>query len=184
MTLGETSNLQQQIDALKSQMSALAEGGKLRQTGAGADRVGVPQIHDHGGVGNGGSISRNFLLFTFPVGDLAAVVAFPRPSYRLLDNIVRPTGVFGATQRFTATAGTAGSGADVDIVLEASTDRSAWTVVATIVLDGSVEVDTTSFVSNWHWKPSGGSAEYLRVRCSVMSAGTPPKDVYATFDWD
>lgn len=123
------------------------------------------------------------LVFAFPEEDLSAAVLLPRPSFPLLDMFQRP--IAEKWQRFRATAGTVGSGANSDIVLESSTNRSSWTVRATLALDASTEVeaggpDVAAAFSGWLWDPA---TEYLRARCSTMDASTAPKDVWASFEW-
>ena len=126
--------------------------------------------------GNGRAI-----VFVFPDESLSAAVFMPRPSFRLLDKFPAPTAE--ANQRFTVIAGTAGSGANSDGVLESAVSPfSSWTVQATVALDASQEVEVDGvFTGDWVWDPS---TEKLRVRCSLMDAGTAPKDVTAVFDYD
>lgn len=123
------------------------------------------------------------LLFAYPDANLATGIFVPRPSMRLLTMFQRPAAE--KWQRFTVTAGTAASGADVDVVLQSSTDRSAWTTRATIALDASAAAevggpDVANAFSGWIWNPA---TEYLRVNCTTMSAGTAPIDVWASFEW-
>ena len=125
--------------------------------------------------GNGRAIT-----FVFPEEDLSAAVFMPRPSWRLLDKFPAPTAE--ANQRFTVSAGTPGSGANSDVVLESAVSPfNSWTIQATIVLDASQEVEIDGvFTSDWVWNPA---TEKLRVRCSLMDAGTAPRDVVAIFDY-
>ncbi len=168
-----------ELQALKSRVNAISTGaGEVRSTGGGVGQVGVLRTHGHEGTGDGGAIADRALLFMFPDEDLAAGIFLPRPSYRLLTKFVAPTSE--TDQRFTVTAGTVGSGANSDVVLESSTDRSGWTIRATINLDAQVEDSVASF-GGWTWNPV---TEYLRVRCTLMDAGTAPADVSALFDWD
>lgn len=126
--------------------------------------------------GNGRAI-----VFVFPDQSLLASVFMPRPSWLLLDKFPAPTAE--ANQRFTVLAGTAGSGANSDIVLESATAPfTSWTIRATVALDAQTEDEVDGiFIGDWVWNPS---TEKLRVRCSLMDAGTAPKDVTAVFDYD
>lgn len=119
------------------------------------------------------------LVFVFPEESLSAATFIPRPSFTLLNKLSAPTAE--GNQRFTVQAGTVGSGANSDVLLEsATTPFSLWTARAALALDASAEVSTSSF-SGWTWNPS---TEKLRTRCSLMNAGTAPKDVSAVFDYD
>lgn len=123
-------------------------------------------------------IHARVITFSFPDEELSAAVFLPRPSWMLLDKLPTPTAE--ANQRFTVTAGTAGTGTNT-IVLESSTDRSAWTIQATVSLDTAIEDEIDGvFTSDWVWDPA---TEYLRVRCTAVG-GTAPKDVTAVFDYD
>ena len=121
--------------------------------------------------------SGHVIVFAFPDESLSAAVFLPRPSFRLLDKL--PVTTAEANQRFTVTAGTVGSGTNT-VVLESSTDRSAWTIQATAALDAVTEIVVDGvFTADWVWNPT---TEYLRVRCSAL--GTAPKDIVALFDYD
>lgn len=50
-------NIAQRLRTLESRLNSIMEGGKLRQQGDGANRLGVVQIHPHTGTGTGGTIS-------------------------------------------------------------------------------------------------------------------------------
>ena len=120
------------------------------------------------------------LVFSFPAEDLAAGVLLPRPSWPLLSWLDDPTST--TDQRLTIHAGTVGSGANSDLLLETD-DNLAFTsptVQATLALDALSTISTVTFTASWVWDVS---AEYLRLRCSLMDAGTAPKDVTAFFEW-
>lgn len=121
------------------------------------------------------------IVFSFPDESLSAAVFLPRLSWPLLDKLPVPTNE--AAQRFTVVAGTAGSGANSDIVLESAVSPfSSWTIQATIALDAQTEDEVDGvFTGDWVWNPA---TEKLRVRCSLMNAGTAPRDVTALFDYD
>ena len=120
------------------------------------------------------------LVFSFPAEDLAAGVLLPRPSWPLLSWLDDPTST--TDQRLTIHAGTVGSGANSDLKLETATDLAFTSpnVRATLALDASSTKRTNTFDGGWVWDVS---AEYLRLRCSLMDAGTAPKDVTGFFEW-
>ena len=146
--------------------------GKLTPSGG----AGAFKLYDAEDIEGDGRV----IVFPFPDESLSATVFVPRPSMRLLSKLPVPTAE--GDQRFSATAGTAGSGTNT-IVLESTTTNPftaspSWTIQATAALNALQIAEDTTF-GGWKWNPA---TEYLRVRCSVL--GTAPKDVVAYFEFE